>query len=180
MIQVSSNISLKVIEEADSDLLASLMKEVYPPAYAHFWKDNGAWYIETQYSNSAIKKDLKQEKSDYYFIVYQGEIIGNFRVVWDQQLKDLAIAKQVKLHRIYLRPKAQGKAIGKTLLLWLETKAKKEGYKAIWLDAMDEKQQAFEFYKQQGFLYHSHIFLDFELMNDDVRKMSQLYKKLVF
>ena len=61
---------------------------------------------------------------------------------------------------------------------WLEKEALLKNYKAIWLDAMDAKQQAFEFYKKLGYQYHTHVFLSFELMKKDVRKMSQLYKLL--
>jgi hypothetical protein len=43
---------------------------------------------------------------------------------------------------------------------------------------MDAKLQAFEFYKNLGYQYQSHVFLNFELMHNEVRKMSQVYKKL--
>ena len=70
------------------------------------------------------------------------------------------------------------KGIGKKLLTWLEQKAQQKGYKIIWLDTMDEQPQAFEFYKKQGYKYHSHCFLEFDLLYDHVRKMSQVYKNL--
>lgn len=63
-------------------------------------------------------------------------------------------------------------------MLWLEKQAIAKNHNAIWLDAMDVKQQAFQFYKKLGYQYHSHIFLPFDLMFDEVKKMSQIYKKL--
>ena len=177
MIKINQNISLQPITKKDCEILYSLMKEIYPPAYSHFWNDEGGWYVKSQYSELNVLKELSEEKAAYYFVLFKNEIIGNFRVVWDNKLKDLS-GKQVKLHRLYLHPKTQGNGIGKQLLYWLEEKSKKEGYSIIWLDAMNEQPQAFQFYKKQGYIYHSHCFLDFKLLKNEVRKMSQLYKKI--
>ncbi len=178
MIVVSENIHLKEITLSDSIQLKRLMQEVYTPAYKHFWKDQGDWYVNSQYSTHNIQKELLEENSDYYFVVFKGEIIGNFRILWDKKLKGLEGKKAVKLHRVYLHPKTHGKGIGKSLLSWLEGTAKQKGYEIIWLDAMNEQSQAFQFYNKQGYLYHSHCFLDFELLHNNVRKMSQFYKEI--
>ena len=160
------------------ETLFRLMKEVYPPAYSHFWEDDGDWYVYSQYSKENILKELLQQNAAYYFILFNNEIVGNFRFIWDEKLSGLSAEKQVKLHRIYLHPKTQGKGLGKQLMFWLEEKAKQKGYKIIWLDAMDAQPQAFQFYKKLSYSYHSHVFLPFDLMHDEVRKMSQLYKTI--
>jgi GNAT superfamily N-acetyltransferase len=178
MIKISENIQLIAISNSDTEMLFHVMKEVYPLAYSHFWTDNGDWYVNTQYSKENILKELLEENSEYYFVVYNDEIIGNLRIIWDEKLEGLHQEKQVKLHRIYLHKKTQGKGIGKMLLTWLEQKAYKKRYNCIWLDAMDEQPQAFQFYKKQGYTYHSHTFLPYQLLHDNVRKMSQIFKKL--
>ncbi len=43
---------------------------------------------------------------------------------------------------------------------------------------MNEQPQAFAFYKKLGFQYHSHVCLNFDLLHNEVRKMSQLFKKI--
>ena len=176
MIKISQNLQLKIITKEDCKNLFTLMKEIYPLAYSHFWNDDGNWYVNSQYSKENILKELSQENAAYYFILFKDEIIGNFRIIWDDKLSNLSEEKQLKLHRIYLHPKIQGKGIGKQLMIWLEEKAKQKDYKIIWLDAMDAQPQAFQFYKKLGYNYHSHVFLPFNLMHDEVRKMSQLYK----
>ena len=179
MITISKNIQLKEILNTDSESLFTLMQQVYPPAYSHFWKDNGNWYVNSQYSKEHILKELSEENARYYFVLFKNELIGNFRVIWDKKLVGFSNKKCVKLHRVYLHSKRQGNGIGKKLVKWLEKEAIKKQYELIWLDAMNEQPQAFEFYKKLGFQYHSHCFLDFELLHDKVRKMSQLYKKLI-
>ena len=180
MIKLTEQVSLQNITTADSTKLYHLMEEVYPLAYSHFWKDKGDWYINAQYSNEHILKEISEENTEYYFILFKDEIVGNFRIIWDEKLEGLSEEKQVKLHRIYLHKKTQGNGIGKKLVSWLEQKAIKKGYNAIWLDAMDKQPQAFQFYKKLGFVYHSHTFLPYDLLYKEVRKMSQVYKVLVY
>ncbi len=178
MIAISKEIELREILNSDTATLFNLMSEVYPAAYDYFWEDGGKWYIKSQYSKENILKELDEENTSYYFVIFKGEIIGNFRIHWNKKLEGFDDKKTVKLHRIYLHAKAQGNGIGKKLLLWLEEEAIKKQYELIWLDAMDEKPQAFQFYKKMGYQYHSHCFLPFDLLHDEYRKMSQIYKQL--
>ncbi|CAM1372435.1 GNAT family acetyltransferase [Tenacibaculum litoreum] len=178
MIKISSNIQLQEIQVEDFKILETLMNDVYKAAYKHFWKDEGNWYVQSQFSKSNLEKELSEDKTSYYFVLFNAEIVGIFRILWDKKLLRLENKKSLKLHRVYLHKNTQGKGIGKQLLAWLEEEAIKKQYEMIWLDTMDEKPQAFEFYKKLGYQYHSHCFLDFELLFDNVRKMSQVYKVL--
>lgn len=178
MIKITQKLSLQSIKIEDSEDLLNLMETIYPKAYSHFWKDKGEWYVEKQYSKENIERELLEEDSEYYFVVFNDNIVGNFRILWNSKLPGLEDKKSVKLHRIYLHSKCQGNGIGKTLLTWLENVAKQKDYEIIWLDAMDEQPQAFQFYKKLGYQYYSHEFLDFDLLYDEVKKMSQIYKEL--
>ena len=179
MIRISSNIQLQKIQVENFKILETLMDDVYKAAYKHFWKDEGDWYIQSQFSKSNLEKELLEDKTSYYFILYKEEIVGVFRILWDRKLPGLENRKSLKLHRIYLHKNTQGKGVGKQLLAWLEEEARKKQYELIWLDTMDEQPQAFEFYKKLGYQYHSHCFLDFELLFYEVRKMSQVCKILI-
>ncbi len=178
VITVTESIQLEEVQLEDSKTLLTLMDEVYKAAYKHFWKDEGSWYVQTQFSKNNLEKELSEDNTNYYFILYNGEKVGIFRILWGKKLSGFDNQKMVKLHRIYLHEKTQGKGVGKQLLTWLEEEAIKKQYELIWLDTMDEKPQAFEFYKKVGYQYHSHCFLDFELLFEEMRKMSQVYKIL--
>ena len=178
MIRISNSIQLQEIQVEDFKILETLMDDVYKAAYKHFWKDEGNWYIQSQFSKSNLEKELSEDNTSYYFVLFNAEIVGIFRILWDKKLLRLENKKSLKLHRIYLHKNTQGKGIGKQLLAWLEEEAVKKQYELIWLDTMDEQLQAFEFYKKLGYQYHSHCFLDFELLFDEVRKMSQVYKNI--
>jgi GNAT superfamily N-acetyltransferase len=178
MFYLTEHLSLKEINRENYSQLYSLMRNIYPLAYSHFWTDNGDWYVNTQYSKENILRELSEEKTEYYYVVFNDEIIGNFRIIWDENLEGLPEGKQVKLHRIYLHQKIQGKGIGKNIVSWLENKAKEKGYKIIWLDAMNEQPKALLFYRNLGFKYHSNILLEYDLLHQHVRRMSQFYKTL--
>jgi len=178
MIDITESLQLKPVLSSDAKTLFTLMKEIYPLAYSHFWTDQGDWYVNTQYCEKNILKELLEENSEDYFILFNNEVIGNFRFIWDEKLTGLSKENQLKLHRIYLHPKAQGNGIGKTLLAWLDAKALRKGYEIIWLDAMDAQFKVFQFYKKLGYSYNSHVFLTFDFLHVAVRKMSQIYKKL--
>ncbi|MFT6959191.1 MAG: GNAT superfamily N-acetyltransferase [Polaribacter sp.] len=178
MIKITEDLQLRTVFSSDTEALSKLMTDIYYATYHQFWTDNGDWYVKTQYSKESLLKELLEEKSENYFILFKDEIIGNFRVVWDEKLASLSEEKQVKLHRIYLHQKIQGSGIGKKLLSWLDEKAIKKGYEIIWLDAMNGQPQAFQFYKRLGYKYHSHVFLTFSFLHESVREMSQLYKIL--
>ncbi|SHM92607.1 GNAT family N-acetyltransferase [Polaribacter sp. KT 15] len=178
MIKITEDLTLKNILLSDAEVLYTLMKTVYPSAYSHFWKDKGDWYVNSQYSKENLEQELLQENSSYYFICCKNEVVGNIRIIWDENLEGLSEEKQVKLHRLYLHKKTQGKGFGKKIVNWLENLAIQKEYAILWLDAMNMQEQAFQFYKKLGYKYHSHTFLPFELLQDDVRKMSQVYKLL--
>jgi GNAT superfamily N-acetyltransferase len=179
MITINKKIQLQPILPADIKRLQELMWDIYPPAYSHFWEDDGAFYINKQYSKENILIELSQENAQYYFVVFKNEIIGNFRIVWNEKLPGLSEEKQVKLHRLYVHPKTQNKGLGKRIMSWLEEQAIFKNYQIIWLDAMDTQEQAHQFYKKRGYKYHAHTFLDFDLMHVSFRKMNQVYKVLV-
>ena len=178
MISIDNKVQLQPILPTDIARLQELMWDIYPPAYSHFWEDKGFFYIHNQYSEKQILKELSQKNTQYYFIVFNNEIVGNFRVVWNEKLAGLSQEKQLKLHRLYLHPKTQHKGVGKTILSWLEEQARFKDYQILWLDTMEKQEQAFQFYQKRGYKYHAHVFLPFNLMHDSFRKMNQVYKVL--
>ena len=114
MVEIYKNIQLNKVKETDAAFLFDLMRERYGSAYSHFWEDEGAWYVRSQYSQEVILKELLEPQADYYFVIYKDAIVGIFRIVWGEKLKGLLQQKQVKLHRIYLSDEVQGKGIGAT------------------------------------------------------------------
>ncbi len=58
---------------------------------------------------------------------------------------------KAKLHKIYLLPAAQGKGIGKALILEVANRAREAGQKSLLLNVNKYNQKAIEFYQRIGF-----------------------------
>ncbi len=54
MITIHKKIQLQPILPTDITHLQKLMWDIYPPAYSHFWEDDGAFYVNNQYSKENI------------------------------------------------------------------------------------------------------------------------------
>lgn len=177
-IRISEQLYLQKITSKDCEKLQQLMQEIYPPVYQHLWEDGGMWYLQSQYAKTHILKELTEVNQAYYFVEFQGAVIGNFRILFNEPHPNFLDKKSVKLHRIYLDSKIHGKGIGKQLLAWLEKTSKEKGFQKLWLEAMDTQEQALNFYTQLGFVKTHTKTLDFPLLHKNLRGMWVLEKEI--
>ncbi len=160
------------------------MQEIYPPAYAHYWKDNGSWYLHKLYNIENLKVELNQKGGSYDFICFREsfnapfQTIGTLKTISNFKYKPLAEKKAFKIHRIYLHQAMQGKGLGKLLMNYCEELATAHQSNLIWLDAMETQVQAQEFYTSLGYLRSSAQLLDFKLLHDHHRCMWYMHKML--
>ncbi len=185
MVTISDQLQLTPIALEDQSDLFKLMQRIYPPAYAHFWHDQGDWYINTIYSFESLKEDLSEIGSLYYFVRFREselskeyKIIGILKVIENCTYPEQPDVSSFKVHRIYLDTTIQGKGIGKQLMQYAQNHAQATNHKLIWLDAMDEHPQAMHFYNKLGYQKGGLQHLDFELLHIKYRPMWYLYKHL--
>lgn len=181
LIKVTDNISLRTIHLEDQPDLHALMHRIYPPAYAHYWQDQGTWYVNTLYGVENLKKELEDDNSQYYFIILhdsqskQKQVVGIFKVIQNYPYPPKPSYKAYKVHRIYLDPATQGQGIGRRLMKYAVHAAKKSQHELLWLDAMDTHVQAQAFYASLGFEKTELQQLDFELLHPEHRPMWYLH-----
>lgn len=77
---------------------------------------------------------------------------------------------KAKLHKIYLLPSAQGKGIGKKLILQVADRARQAGQKSLLLNVNKYNQPAIDFYEKMGFveIYKEVIDIGSGYVMDDV------------
>ncbi len=183
-IVVSQDISLFSLTAGDQPELLNLMSRIYPPAYAHYWKDDCSWYLNKIYGKEHLAAELTQKGGDYYFIRFRESnteplrTIGIFKIIKNALYPPLPNKRAFKVHRIYIDPKIQGKGIGKTLMQFAENLALQTNHDIIWLDAMDTHEQAQAFYKKLGYKKSEIQYLDFPLLHDEHRPMWFMHKEL--
>ncbi len=185
MITISDLLQLHPIRLEDQSELYTLMQRIYPPAYAHFWEDQGNWYINTLYTLENLKKELQEEGSHYYFVRFRKStytekynLIGIFKIIENHIYPEQTTQHSFKVHRIYLDTTIQGKGIGKQLMNYAQKRAKETNHNLIWLDAMDQHVQAMAFYTMLGYTKGGLQQLDLELLHTKYRPMWYLYKHL--
>ena len=78
--------------------------------------------------------------------------------------------KQTKIHKIYILPSAQGKGVGKALIDYIASEARKQGSLTLCLN-VNRFNKAITFYEKMGFSIISEVNIELEygyLMEDYV------------
>ena len=177
IITVTEEIALRAIKTEDSAILLNLMHRIYKPVYERLWLDDGSWYVNETYSKANIERELDDERSHYYFVLRESDIIGILRVVPGEGIPGFEGSDVVKLHRIYLDPQIIGKGIGQTLITWVEEKFCRQPNSVMWLEVMDTEVRAIKFYEKLGFETVGKKTLGFAMMRSELRGMYTMIKR---
>jgi ribosomal protein S18 acetylase RimI-like enzyme len=179
MIAISEHIQLVEITINDHKKLMDLACKIYPPEYRHLWENNDCdWYLDRCYGLKNFEEELAELHSNYFFVLYKSKVEGLIRFVYNKPLEMFPDTSGTYLHRIYLSQDAQGNGIAQILLDCIEQKSKEYGMGYIWLEAMDTKDRALQFYKKSGFKILSTKLLNFELMLPPYRGMFLMHKNI--
>ncbi|TDK41691.1 GNAT family N-acetyltransferase [Algoriphagus formosus] len=171
-------IHLAPIQISDQGKLYELMGKVYRDAYQPIWTDRGAWYVDLIYGRETLEKELKRERSHYFFIEVEGQRAGVFKYDFPFSPRETPIPSAMKIHRLYLDSRYHGTGLAKLLMDYAERIARGNKLENIWLEAMSCQPQAKRFYEKCGFeVVHSYQ-LDFERIYPEFREILIMRKKL--
>ena len=177
--EIPENNFLEAIKLDNHQAFYNLMWRIYPTEYAHFWKNEDCnFYINNQFSKETLSKELDEEKQLYFFVVDKGEYVGVLRLKFDEYPKKLTDKKCIKLHRIYLDAKVQGKGLGTKISQFIDEVTKLNGYEFIWLNAMEKKRNAIQFYLKNGYQVFDEYPYDFNLLKEEYQQMLAMYKEV--
>jgi ribosomal protein S18 acetylase RimI-like enzyme len=171
-------IRLTPIQIFDQEKLYELMGQVYRDAYQSIWTDGGAWYVDLIYGKETLEKELKRERTHYFFIEVEGQKVGVFKYDFPFSPRETPIPNAMKIHRLYLDSRYHGTGLAKLLMDYAENIAKENKLENIWLEAMSCQPQAKRFYEKCGFeVVHSYQ-LDFERIYPEFREILIMRKEL--
>ena len=166
------------VTAADQARLLALMQRIYPPVYAHFWPDDGAWYLESQYGPANLARELQDELADYRFVVLDDRPIGIVRLRLATTCPDRPGVAAAKLHRLYVDPTVHGHGVGRAAIVWCGEQAGRAGAELLWLEAMDSAATALGFYRHLGFAVTAPFLLDMPRMYPELRGMYRMARLL--
>ena len=117
------------------------------------------------YNDTALKESVSQKRHHFVLANEGNQTLGfaSFEWNYDQQ-------KQTKIHKIYILPSAQGKGVGKALIDYIATEARKQGSLTLCLN-VNRFNKAITFYEKMGFSIISEVNIELEygyLMEDYV------------
>ncbi|OHW98052.1 GNAT family acetyltransferase [Colletotrichum incanum] len=139
---------------ADASEIAELGTHVFSVTFGHSVEPHELQaFLDESYSLEAIDKDLKDTNKDTILAIDStGDVLGFAMLTRGSSEPCLAhLDGLVELQRIYLYPKAHGTGAGKLLADTLETMARDQGFKYIWLGVWEENYRAKKAYEKWGY-----------------------------
>lgn len=171
------NLSLCPCSLADVKTLSEVAKEAYNDHYLYLWHDEGKDYVERNFSEAALEKELKEKAGLWYLVGTTSEWFGFVKINPFQALHPYPAEEALEIERLYLKASATGKGIGKAIMQMACDLAKQQQQKVIWLKSMDSA-PALQFYLSQGFEIVGQQTLPYEQMKVEYRTLLTLIKKL--
>ena len=150
----------------DFDTICSIAHETWPIAYGEILsKAQLDYMLGAFYNDTALKESVSQKRHHFVLANEGNQTLGFASFEWNYDHQ-----KQTKIHKIYILPSAQGKGVGKILIDYIATEARKQGSLTLCLN-VNRFNKAITFYEKMGFSIISEVNIELEygyLMEDYV------------
>ncbi len=116
-------------------------------------------YIDRNYSDDAMKEELKDPANIYHIVHYNGKPVGFSKIILNAAHPDIAAQNVTKLDRIYVLTAYHHLKLGFELLKFNTRLAENNNQSGIWLYTWIGNTRAINFYLKIGFkIIGSHKF----------------------
>ena len=150
----------------DFATIRSIAYETWPIAYGEILsKAQLDYMLGAFYNDTALKESVSQKRHHFVLANEGNQTLGFASFEWNYDNE-----KQTKIHKIYILPSAQGKGVGKALIDYIASEARKQGSLALCLN-VNRFNKAITFYEKMGFFITSEVNIELEygyLMEDYV------------
>jgi putative acetyltransferase len=141
---MENNIIIRKIELKDNTVLASIIRTSLAEFGAN--KPGTVFYDDT---TDHLYEMFQQPGSMYFIAEQNGEVLGGAGIYPSNGLPE----QTCELVKMYLRPEARGKGLGKLLIAKSLEFAKGFGYLQVYIETMPELRKAVSVYEKFGFEY---------------------------
>ncbi len=122
-------------------------------------EENMVKYLEEGFSIERLSAELNDKNSEFYFAVFENNIIGYLKLNFGQSQTELKDDKTIEIERIYVLKDYHGKKVGQILYEKALQIAHQKNAESVWLGVWEENPRAINFYKKNGFVeFDKHIF----------------------
>ncbi|HQQ99804.1 MAG TPA: N-acetyltransferase [Ferruginibacter sp.] len=145
---------------ADLEVLAQLARQTFLESHRHSAsREDIEAYINKQYSNEVMRKELEYPRNCYHLISYHEKPIGFSKIILHCAHPEIDKPSLTKLDRIYLLQEYHSLKLGAALFAFNLALSKQQGDTGMWLYVWKENERAIRFYERQGFtIIGSHDF----------------------
>ena len=132
--------------------LVHLSRSTFQEAFAHLNDPvDFEHYLNSAFSRQAIFEELSNPASAFYFVYYETELAGYFKLNSAGAQTDLHDPESIEIERIYVHKDFQGRKIGQWMVDQIREIAFREEKKYLWLGVWEVNQAAIRFYQTNGF-----------------------------
>jgi len=154
------NIDIKSVTLKDLEQLQKISKQTFFETFADGnSEENMLKYLEDSFSLEKLAAEVSDKNSEFYFAVFQNNIIGYLKLNFGQSQTELKDNKTIEIERIYVLKDFHGKNVGQILYEKALQIAEQKNADSVWLGVWEENPRAINFYKKNGFVeFDKHIF----------------------
>jgi len=122
--------------------------------------ENMRHYLDNSFSSEKLKAELSDKNSEFYFAVYDDQVIGYLKINTGPAQTELKDENSLEIERIYVLKEFHGKKIGQLLFGKAMEISKKIKTRFIWLGVWEKNPRAIRFYEKNGFVeFNRHVFM---------------------
>ncbi|WP_339922601.1 GNAT family N-acetyltransferase [uncultured Cyclobacterium sp.] len=127
--------------------IQSIAKTTWPVAFDGILSQPQlAYMMRLMYNSQELTSQIEKGKIVFWLAQIEKQSLGF--MAYESQLPDLP---QIKIHKLYILPAAQGKGVGKGLLNNLEDYGRSNGFETLTLNVNKYNSPAIKFYEKWGF-----------------------------
>lgn len=108
-------------------------------------------YLDRAYGLERLRAELAERESEFYFAELDGDAVGYLKLNEALAQTEFQDPASLEVERIYVRRRAQGMGLGRTLLQHAVSSAAARGKRYIWLGVWEHNSKAMRFYQKNGF-----------------------------
>lgn len=160
------NIYTKRVTLSDIDQLQKIGRQTFSETFSEGnTEENMTKYLEERFSLEKLTAELNNKNSEFYFAVFDNNVIGYLKLNFGQSQTELKDDKALEIERIYVPREFHGKNVGQLLYEKAMQIARQKNAGYVWLGVWEKNPRAINFYKKNGFVeFDKHIF---KLGNDE-------------
>lgn len=154
------NIDIKSVTLKDVEQLQKISKQTFFETFSNGNSEgNMVKYLEESFSLEKLAVEVSDKNSEFYFAIFQKNIIGYLKLNFGQSQTELKDDKTIEIERIYVLKDFHGKNVGQILYEKALQIAEQKNADSVWLGVWEANPRAINFYKKNGFVeFDKHIF----------------------